>query len=813
MIKSLNNNDIIVTPFITNRKWETNNSNPDLILWMSQSNGQLLTGSIACTYIDYGDNSPQYPITNSYCSLLTQQQDNVDINYINIQKGIYNPNVLYPTASFNEYTNPNDFLDRNKINIDGTYTSIVYTTNQHLFYNNYNNFTKTFGLESADESKIVKNLTYEMDVLNIPVNNFGETLVPKTIRIKDYNLDDENIIIDDGNCNLIISGSIFSKYCINSALDSTIDFIDLKLSSIGCNNVTSSTYTSMSLISKGAGYYFVSSSYITASISGGIEPFDYFWYVGGTYRDLWNIIPNNNTAILEYKKIVKSFDEVYYDNTFAICQVIDYNNNNIYSNYIYLIKCIPSNNGQVELPNTSSNNKLTIDLINEIGIKGQEEIIDLIDLESDNLSEIEPSLIYNQISSELYHPNIKLTTYAITSPRNTKAYVAEITLNNNIDVKLSPSSSGISGANKQIIRQTTNAFVGTNFGLIGINLNFFTPHANVKNYIQESFYPTDRNANIIGLYVSSSNIISKFENQPCFGEDQSYAILGYAPAINIGSDNTASIITCNRNNPNSSSINEAVSLNNAFAGSARVITDGKITIPTYFTGNINDYIYGSEYLNPINGYNNSNSWYDLLISRNIIGMNNDGTKLYFAVAENIESITFFGNNAFQQSVSGNNGMKVSELAKILIEKHGVYNAINMDGGASTTLVIRSPVSSSLVGTRTISNVNIPDNSYKDINLTEWRNKSVGCNITFLDKSQVYQTGVGDQSLCADGTTKPYGLWQLRTFVTSSGNVDPINPDGIYLINEFSLQANPNNCFSITSNPSLWTYSKYVLRDH
>lgn len=813
MIKSLNNNDIIVTPFITNREWETDNSNPDLILWMSQSNGQLLTGSIACTYIDYGDNSAQYPITNSYCNLLTQQQDNTDINYIKIQKGIYNPNTLYPNTSFNVYTDPNDLLDRNKINIDGTYTNIVYTANQHLFYNNYNNFTKTFGLESADESKIIKNLTYEMDVLTIPVNNFGETIVPKTVRIKDYNLDDENIIIDDGNCNLIISGSIFSKYCKNNLLSSNVDNIDIKLTSISCNNSINSNYTSMSLILKGADYYYLSSSYITASISGGIPPFDYFWYVGGTYRDLWDIIPNNDTAILRYKKIIKSFDEVYYDNTFAVCQVIDYNNNNIYSNYIYLIKCVPSTNGQPQLPNTSSNTKLTPDLINSIGIFDQDQIIDLIDTESDDLSEIEPNLVYSQISSIDYHPNIKLTTYNISSPRNTKAYVAEITLNNNIDVKLSPSSSGTVGATKQVIRQTTNSFVGTNFGLIGINLNFFTPYANIKNSLQESYYPADRNANIIGLYVSSSNVVSKFANQPCFGEDQSYAILGYAPAINIATDKTASIVTCNRNNPNSSSINEAVSLYNTFAGSAQVITNGKITIPKYFTGSLNEYVYGSEYLNPINGYNNSNSWYDLLISRNIIGINTDGTKLYIAVAENIEGVTYFGNKAFQQSISGNKGMKVSELAKILTENHGVYNAINMDGDASTTLVIRSPISSSLVGTRYISNVNIPDNSYKNTDLTEWRSRSVGCNITFLDKSQVYQSGLGDQTLCADGSTKPYGLWQLRTLVTSSGTVDPTNPDGIYLISEFSLQASPNNCFSISSNPSLWTYGKYVLRDH
>ena len=52
MIKSLNRDDIQVTPFVAKKLWNpTNIDATDLILWMSGS----LSGSISHIYIDYGD--------------------------------------------------------------------------------------------------------------------------------------------------------------------------------------------------------------------------------------------------------------------------------------------------------------------------------------------------------------------------------------------------------------------------------------------------------------------------------------------------------------------------------------------------------------------------------------------------------------------------------------------------------------------------------------------------------------------------------------------------------------------------------------
>ena len=211
MIKSLNKSDILVTPFEAHKTWEINNLEPsDLILWTSQSidshgNTLLLTGFISSTYIDYGDNSPTYPITNSLSSLALQQQTSEFISY---ERGIYDATLQYPTASF--------YPSYPYTNVDGTYMNVVYAANKHLFYNEYDNFTKTFGMESADLAQTNRTLTPAMDVFIIPQSKFGQKIVPNSVKIIDTSLDKEYTLIDDGNCNLIFSGSVYSKYQINN---------------------------------------------------------------------------------------------------------------------------------------------------------------------------------------------------------------------------------------------------------------------------------------------------------------------------------------------------------------------------------------------------------------------------------------------------------------------------------------------------------------------------------------------------------------------------------------------------------------------
>ena len=266
-----------------------------------------------------------------------------------------------------------------------------------------------------------------------------------------------------------------------------------------------------------------------------------------------------------------------------------------------------------------------------------------------------PTPTYSVTVSQLYD-NIKLYSYVYSSPRTMNVYVAEITMTDSIRSKFTGPSGSL-----DTYRETTQTFVNNSNAQIGLNMHFFAPAT------------TNLTASILGLGVSGSYVVSEFENQPGPFSDQSYAILGYAPAINIDANNTASVVTRNPSYPPGSRINEAVTLFNTVAGSARVITNGVKTIPTY--NETSSYVYGSQYLNPIAGYNNSNSWYDLVTSRGIIGINQAGSKVYLAVGEK------YGSSL---------GIKVGELADILITNHNVYNALNTDGGSSAGLVYRDP---------------------------------------------------------------------------------------------------------------------------
>jgi hypothetical protein len=345
MIKSLNKNDVLVTPFEAQKTWETNNLNPlDLILWMSQSIDlstgitSSLTGTIALTYIDYGDNSVGYPITNSFCSLALQQQDS---EYIIYQKGTQDFNVLYPTASFYDASSKFYTASENPRNIDGTYTSIIYESNKHLFYNGYNNFTKTFGMESADLTETNRLLTDNMDVFTIPQSKFGEKIIPNSLKMFDSSLDREYVILDDGKCNLIFSGSVFSKYEMNSLLDSKNQNISFKIHSIDCN--TSASYEQSAIYTSPFGltdFFFANSRTITTEISGGIAPYTIQWYIEGDFKDSWTLTSQDSTTTsVTYNTKINNLNNVDYANTYVICQLIDADNHSVFSNIINLTRC------------------------------------------------------------------------------------------------------------------------------------------------------------------------------------------------------------------------------------------------------------------------------------------------------------------------------------------------------------------------------------------------------------------------------------------------------------------------------------------
>ena len=137
--------------------------------------------------------------------------------------------------------------------------------------------------------------------------------------------------------------------------------------------------------------------------------------------------------------------------------------------------------------------------------------------------------------------------------------------------------------------QSTLDYMNLENAQAAVNVGFFLP-ANPGSSMP---YPTD----LLGLAASDGNVYSGFETL-----SQSYAILSSAPAINIGRDNLACIVHSNELTPAPDDVVEGVTLWNAFAGSAQIVTDGVKTIPCY-----RDTTHPGCRLTPANGYDNNNS--------------------------------------------------------------------------------------------------------------------------------------------------------------------------------------------------------------
>jgi exopolysaccharide biosynthesis protein len=121
-------------------------------------------------------------------------------------------------------------------------------------------------------------------------------------------------------------------------------------------------------------------------------------------------------------------------------------------------------------------------------------------------------------------------------------------------------------------------------------------------------------------------------------------------------------------------VREEVTLWNAIAGSAQIVTDGVATIPTY-----TDAAHPGALLVPggpdDNQYSNDRSWYEVATARPAAGLSRDR-----------RTLTLFTVDVR----GGSEGMKVSKVAATLIADYGVWNALNLDGGGSTSLVLADP---------------------------------------------------------------------------------------------------------------------------
>lgn len=231
---------------------------------------------------------------------------------------------------------------------------------------------------------------------------------------------------------------------------------------------------------------------------------------------------------------------------------------------------------------------------------------------------------------------------AATQPRPIKTHVLQVDLSApGVRVTLSPPAGP-----RETMRQTTVEFVKDVHAQAGINAHFFLP-----------FPSTDAAAWLIGLAASEGRAYSA-----CEAPEQSYALVANAPAINIDRANRASVVRCGT----------TANLWTAVSGSAQIVTNGRVTVPEY-----RDAAHPDGALTPggPRNYSNASSWYGAVNARTAIGVSRDG-----------RTLTLFTVDAR----GGSEGMTVGEAAAWLVAKHGVWNALNLDGGGSTSMALADP---------------------------------------------------------------------------------------------------------------------------
>ena len=213
----------------------------------------------------------------------------------------------------------------------------------------------------------------------------------------------------------------------------------------------------------------------------------------------------------------------------------------------------------------------------------------------------------------------------------------------------------------ETVRQRTLDFLNASHAQVATATHFFAPFPVPGGSTQGAY------AYLIGLAASRGNVYSAFE-----APFQNYAIVTDAPGINIDASNQASVVHRDPNFADGKHVIENVQLWNALAGSAQIVTSGVTTIPQY-----KDDTHPDELLTPNATYTRAGRhWYDLSNARTAIGLTQDNRTLVL--------FTVDGTN-------GGHGMQVGEVADFLRNNYQVWNALNLDGGGSTTMAMEDPV--------------------------------------------------------------------------------------------------------------------------
>ena len=241
----------------------------------------------------------------------------------------------------------------------------------------------------------------------------------------------------------------------------------------------------------------------------------------------------------------------------------------------------------------------------------------------------------------------------LDAPRRIHLHIAQIDLATpGLRFKVSPPA-----GDREAMRQSTLAFATMERAQVAINGHFFLP-----------FPSTERTAWVIGLAASEGRVYSAFESPA-----QRYALVANAPALNIDRDNRASLVHWDPAQPDGRRVLEPVTLWNVVAGSAQIVTDGVVTVPQY-----RDAAHPVALLEPggPNDYSNAVAWSEVATARTAIGLSRDQRTLTLFTAD---------------VRGGSEGMRLDEVGRVLIDQYGVWDALNLDGGGSTSMALADPV--------------------------------------------------------------------------------------------------------------------------
>jgi hypothetical protein len=308
------------------------------------------------------------------------------------------------------------------------------------------------------------------------------------------------------------------------------------------------------------------------------------------------------------------------------------------------------------------------------------------------------------------HPyrGVTVTQRTETSPRAVRMNVVLIDLTASgvrfeVEAERATAESG-----RDTVRRTAVEAISRKHAQLAINGNFFVP-----------FPSNDATANVVGLAASNGEIISAFEPQPVPGEagqpDQSYAIVPFAPALNIDAGNHAVIVHRDATCEDNKHVVETVTLYNALSGSAQIIAEGVKTVPTYKDAGHRDGL-----LNANANYSNERSWYSLPDARSVVGLTGDGKTLVLFTVDR---------------AAGSEGMTPGEIAELLIADYGVFNALNLDGGGSTSLAMADPVTH--------------EGRLLNVSSDSTGGRSVGCSLLVFAEPVLPANGT-DRNVCPPG---------------------------------------------------------------